>query len=135
MEQPLHTCMTKAVIADGDQLQSGPQWIMSRRAFLKLYEDHLQCGDWSINYHDIRDAILASFRTPILRLPGYVLSIRTDSKTFHFGVNGWQFWQGDLPFPVARTKSRLRISLISFLARAVLIGYTVYVVWCWLAAA
>ena len=124
--------MTKAVIADGDQLQLGPQWITSRRAQLKLYDDRLQCGDWTIHYDEIRDVVLASFRSPLLRIPGYVLSIRTDTKTYHFGLNGRRYWKGELPFPVKRTDSKLRMSAISFLARAVLIGYAVYFVWRWL---
>ena len=132
MEQTLHSCMTKAVIADGDQLQSGPQWITSRRARLKLYEDRLECGDWSIRYDDIRQAVLSSFRSPILRTPGYVLAVRTDTETYHFGLNGWRYWKGKLPFHVIRQKSKLRLSLLSFLARAVLIAYAAYFVWNWL---
>ena len=132
MEQPLHTCTTKAVIAEGDQLQSGIRWIASRRARLKLYDDRLQCGDWTINYDEIRDAVLASFRSHILRIPGYVLSVRTETKTYHFGLNGRRYWKGELPFPVKRTKSKLRLSVISFLARAVLIGYAIYFVWGWI---
>lgn len=131
MEQPLHSCMTKAVIADGDQLESGPRWITSRRARLKLFADRLQCGDWTIRYCEIRGATLASFRSHVLRIPGYVLSVRTDTKTYHFGLSGSSYWMHDLPFPVRRTKGRLRLSLISLLARAALIGYALYFVWRW----
>ena len=105
MQEPLHTCMTKAIIADGDHLRLGPRWITSRRARLKLYEDHLQCGDWSIAYGDIREAVLASIRTPLLRIPGYVLSVRTDANTYHFGLNPGRYWKGELPFP-ASNRSR-----------------------------
>ena len=123
--------MTKAIIADGDQLKMGPQWITSRRARLRLFDDHLICGDWNVRYDDIREAVLASFRSPILRIPGYVLSVRTDTHTYHFGLNGWRYWKGELPFSVNRTNTRLRMSWISIVARAILIGYVAYAVWRW----
>lgn len=129
MSQPIYSCMTKAIIADGDQLQAGPKWILSRRAMLRLFDDHLVCGDWNVRYDEIREVVLASFRSPILRIPGYVLSARTDTHTYHFGLNGTRYWKGDLPFPVTRKKTRLRLSWISIIARAILIGYLIYAIW------
>ena len=132
MTHPIHSCMTKAIIADGDQLETGPQWITSRRAILRLYEDHLTCGDWNVRYDDIREAVVASFRSPILCIPGYILSARTDTHTYHFGLNGWRYWSDELPFPVTRVKTRLRMSWISIVARVILFGYIGYAVWRWL---
>lgn len=126
--------MTKAVIADGDQLRTGPKWIMARRARLNLYTDRLECGDWVIRYDDIQEAVLSSFRSPILRIPGYVLAIQTGTNTYHFGLNGLRYWKKDLPFPVRRQQVQLKLSLISILARAVLIGYVGYFVWWWIFA-
>ena len=131
MTQPIHICMTKAIIADGDQLETGPQWITSRRAKLRLFDDHLVCGDWNVRYDDIGEAVLALFRSPILRIPGYILSARTNTHTYHFGLNGWRYWNGELPFPVTRRKTRLRMSWISIAARAIIIGYIAYVVFQW----
>ncbi len=134
MDKPLHSCMTKAVIGDGDQLRTGPKWITARRGLLKLYSDRLTCGDWTIAYDDICEAVLSSFRSPILRIPGYILAVRTDNDTYHFGLNGWRYWMGELPFPVTRNQTRLRMSLISILARVVLIGYALYFVWTWISS-
>jgi len=117
MDQPLHSCMTNAVIADGDQLRTGPKWITSRRGRLKLHSDQLECGDWTIAYDDIREAVLSSFRSPILRIPGYVLAVRTDDDTYHFGLNGWRYREGQLPFQVTHQQTRLKMSPISILAR------------------
>jgi hypothetical protein len=132
MDVPLYSCMTKAVIADGDQLRTGPKWITSRRGLLKIFPDRLECGDWSIQYGDIHEAVLSSFRSPIFRIPGYVLAVRTDKDTYHFGLNGWRYWKGDLPFSVTRQQTKLKMSPISILARAVLVGYVIYLIWCWI---
>jgi len=125
----IHSCMTKAVVGDGDQLECGPQWITSRRARLKLFDSHLECGDWSIAYDQIREAVLSSFNSPILRIPGYILAVRTDSKTYHFGLNGGQYWRGELPFAVSRQKTRLRLSAISLIARIAFVGALMYLIW------
>lgn len=126
--------MTKAVVADGDQLRTGLNWAFSRRGRLKLFSDRLECGDWTIPYDEIREAVLSSFRSPILRIPGYILAVRTDSHTYHFGLNGGQYWESELAFPVTRQQAKLRMSPISLLARAVLIGYAVYFAYHWLAS-
>jgi hypothetical protein len=135
MEQPLHSCMTKAVIADGDQLRTGPKWVTSRRGLLKLYSDRLECGNWTVAYSEIREAVLSNFRSPILRIPGYVLSVRTENDTYHFGLNGSTYWKGELPFPVTRKQARLKMSAISILARIVIIGFAIYFLWNWIANA
>ena len=129
MAEPIYKCMTKAVVGDGDQLECGPQWITSRRATLKLFQDRLECGDWTVRYEDIREAILSAFRSPILRIPGFVLAVRTNDQTFHFGLNGGRYWDGELPFEVERKKSRLRLSPISLLARIAVVGGILYLLW------
>lgn len=129
MKIPLHRCITKVVIADGDQLEAGPNWLLSRRAVLCLYDDHLQCSDWNLAYSEIRKAILTSFKTPILRLSGHVLSIHCGEDTYHFGLNASEYWDLDLPFPVVRTSARLRLSLVSILARCAVAGGIAYLTW------
>jgi hypothetical protein len=131
VDQPVYSCITKAIVADGNQLRTGPKWVTSRRGRLKLFGDRLECGDWTIPYVNIREAVLSSFRSPILRIPGYLLAVRTDSDTYHFGLNGGRYWEGELPFPVQRQKARLKMSMISIVARVLLIGYALYVVWGW----
>ena len=129
MPDPIHSCMTKAVVGDGDHLECGPQWIASRRSRLKLFDDYLECGNWSIPYGEIREAVLSSFRSPILRIPGCILAVRTDTVTYHFGLNGWKYWQGDFPFEVKRQETRLRLSPISLIARIAVAGGMLYLCW------
>ena len=125
----IHSCVTKAVVGYGDQLESGPQWITSRRALLKLYDDRLECGKWSVAYDQIQEAVLSSFHSPILRIPGYLLMVKTDSNTYHFGLNGWRYWKGELPFPVSRQNARLRLSPISLIARIAVAVGILYLIW------
>jgi hypothetical protein len=124
-EKPLFRGMTKGVIAEGDQLRYSPAWITARRGILKVYPDRLECGDWTISFTEIREAVLSSFRSSI-GIPGYVLRVDTADRTYHFGLNGGRYWKGELPFPVRREKAKLRYSAFSLVARAILIALVIY---------
>lgn len=127
--------MAKATIAEGDQRRYGPNWVTSRRASLKVFDDHLDCGDWRINYAEIEDAVLCSFRSVFLRIPGYILTADTAERTYHFGLNGWgQFWKDELPFEAKRKKGKLGFTWFSILVRLILVGYIGYVLWQWIIA-
>ena len=129
----LYSCRVKALRAAGEQLQYGLNWAFSRRGRLKVYNDHLTCGDWRVEYSEVKAATLYTFRSTFY-LPGHILKLETADRTYHFGLNGAKFWKGELPFPVEREKAKLRYSWPSLLARIVLIGYLVHLLWKWLVA-
>ena len=133
MSELLHKCMTKATTAEGDQRKYGPNWVTSRRGLLKVFDDHLECGDWRIDYAEIKDAVLCSFRSFFLRIPGYILTVETDDRTYHFGLNGWgRFWKGNLPLDAKRETGKLRFTWFSIVVRVILVGYIGYLVWQWI---
>ncbi len=131
----LYRCFTKATISTGDQRQYGPRWVTSRRALLRVYDDRLECGNWMIPYAGMTDAVLYSFRSSFLRIPGYVLTVTTPEKTYHFGLNGWgKFWNGELPFPVRREQGQLKFSGFSIALRILLLVYLLYALGTWLSS-
>ena len=133
MSELLHKCMTKATAAEGDQRRYGPNWLLSRRASLKVFDDHLECGDWRIDYSEIKNAVLCSFHTFFLRIPGYILTVETKHQTYHFGLNGWgRFWKGDLPFSVQREKGKLGFTWFSIAVRLIVVACIVYLIWQWI---
>ena len=89
MPNLLYSCMTKATDAEGDQMQYGPNWLLSRRGVLRVFDDHLECGNWHVDYREIQDAVLFSVRS--IFIPGFVLRISTGSKTYYFGLNWGRF--------------------------------------------
>ena len=131
MPKLIHQCMTKGVIAEGDQLKHGPNWVLARRGRLKIFQDHLECGDWMIEYHDIKNATLYSVQQFIIvvPIPGYVLKIETEDKTYFFGLNFNKYWKNEQPFPVERQNARLGFSLFSIVIRLIVLGYIVYFLW------
>ena len=135
MSELLHKCMTKATTAGGDQRKYGPSWVISRRGSLEVFDDHLECGDWHIAYSEINNAVLCSFRSFFLRIPGYILTVETENGTYHFGLNGrGRFWKGELPFAARRERGRLGFSWFSIVIRLILVGYIAYLVYRWFAS-
>lgn len=110
--------MTKGVRGAAEVYEYGMSWVTARRATLKVFPDRLECGDWTVPYASIDDAVL--FATRQAFIPCYILKVRTDREAFQFGLNGNQFWKGDLPFKVTRERGRLQYSTFSIVVRVVL---------------
>jgi hypothetical protein len=123
MSTPLYSCMTKATSAEGDMLKRGPNWLLARRSRLSVFSDRLECGDWTIRNEEIEHAVLYSIRQSLF-IPGFVLKIETQDKTYHFGLNYSSFWKEELPFPAARERGRLSHSPFSLA-----IGYMLWKSW------
>jgi len=116
--EPIHRCMTKGVHGAADQFEYGLGWVTSRRATLKVFRDRLECGNWTIPFSSIEQAVL--FETKQWFIPCYVLKVRTNDSTYQFGLNPGKFWSGELPFEVERQKGRLKYSAFSIAIRVVL---------------
>lgn len=125
MSKLLHSCMAKATTAEGEQLQYGPNWVLARRATLKIFDDHLECGDWSVPYEQMQSATLYSIRSFLL-VPSYVLQVNTTEKQYHFGLNWGAFWKEELPFKVNREKGKVKYSKFSIVVRLLLLSYVIY---------
>lgn len=127
MGKPLHRCLTKATTAEGEEIRHSLNWVVSRRAILKVMPDALVCGDWTIPYQDIEDAVLFSVWSTFV--PGFVLRVKSRGKVYQFGLNWNPFWRRELPFPVRREKGKLRYSAFSIVVRLVAVGYLIYLAW------
>lgn len=127
MAETLYRCVTKATTAEGDDIRRSLNWVISRRAFLVLYADHLKCGDWIIPYGEIDEAVLFRVRQGLI--PGYVLRIKTRGQIYQFGLNPGRFWRGPLPFPVTRESAALGYSWFSLILRGAALAYLVFLLW------
>lgn len=116
--KPLYRCMTKGVRGASEAFEYSMSWVTARRAFLHVWPDRLECGDWTIPFPAITQAVL--FQTRQAFIPCYILKLQTQDAAYQFGLNGNKFWAGDLPFPVTRETGRLKYSTFSIVARIIL---------------
>jgi len=126
-EKPLYQCMTKATTAERDHLRRSFNWVVSRRAILKVMPNALVCRNWVIPYDQIDEAIL--FSTRQLFIPCYLLRVKSGGTTYQFGLNPGGYWKGELPFPVKREKAKTSYSPFSLIIRILILAYIVYLIW------
>lgn len=127
MAELIHRCWTKATNEEGDEVRRSSNWVTARRARLHVTRDALVCGDWTIPYADIQEAVL--FSVSQMLVPGYVLRVKAKGVTYQFGLNWGRFWERELPFPVHREKARLRYSFFSIALRIMLIAIVAHWLW------
>lgn len=118
--------MTKATIAEGDDLRYSFNWLVARRGILKVMPDALVCGNWRIPYEHIDDAVLFSIWST---LPGFVLRVKSGGTVYQFGLNWNPFWKKELPFTVTREKGKLGYSTYSIIVRILGLGAIAYLIW------
>lgn len=126
MNKPLYTCMTKATTAEGENLRCSLNWIVARRAMLKVMPDALVCGDWHIPYNKIDEAVLFSIWSIF---PGFLLRVRVAGTIYQFGFNWNSYWKKKLPFTVTREKGELKLSAFSISIRVFVLAYVAYMLW------
>ena len=127
MAEVIYSCMTKATTTEGDDIRRSANWLVSRRARLKVISDSLMCGDWTIAYDEIDEAVL--FRTSQMFIPCYVLRVRANGAIYQFGLNPGRFWKGELPFPVRRESMKVAYSPFSIVVRLVFFAGLAYWLW------
>lgn len=119
MQEPIYRCLTKGVKGASEAFEYGVSWVAARRSFLSVFQDRLECGDWTIPYEAMTQAVL--FQTHQMWIPCYILKIQTADACYQFGLNGGKFWAGELPFPVTREAGRLQYSTFSIVLRVLLV--------------
>ena len=127
MKKPIKSFMVKATKAEGEEIRRSLNWVKARRGNLKIYDDHLECGNWSINYSEFQEAVVFSVRS--FFLPCYVLRIKANGEIYQFGLNPNSFWKGDLPFEAKREKESIKYSPFSIIVRVIAVGYIAYLLW------
>jgi hypothetical protein len=105
-------CRTKATSREGGHIRFSWNWAFARRTRLILTDESLVCGDWTIPYPEIEDAILVS-----VRYYGWsrTLFVKWRERIFQFQLKSeswWRqiirpFWDGPLPFPVRYETRRI----------------------------
>jgi hypothetical protein len=119
-----YQCMCKAIEREDNEPQYSPKWITAKRAMFKVFEDHIDCGSWKINYSDIKEVTL--YKTSQMFIPVNVLHIITKSGSYQFGFNPWAKPFTHLPMDYETKKVKLAMSPVSILIRIAALGYLGY---------
>ena len=112
---------TKATDQELGAPRHSANWLVSRRGWLRVFEDRLECGDWVIPAASVTKATLYSVGM------GHVLAVSTQERTYQFGLNPWVKVPLVLPFPFTTEKAKLGYSPFSIAVRVAAVAYIIYV--------
>ena len=113
MGEVVYRCKTKATDRGGHHPRWSLNWAFARRGELRLTDLAIQCGDWTIPYAGIDDAVLLA--VPTRFGTAYNLRVKARGKTYHFqlrSTSAWRwtldsFWLGAIPFPIRRETAHI----------------------------
>ena len=117
MSELRHKCWTKATRREAGELRHSAAWAVSRRAWFKVFDDRIECGDWNIALDSVLEAVL--FETRQWLIPVFVLQLSTEDVSYQFGFNPWCRVANHLPFDVDRQRVKMRYSPFSLALRIV----------------
>lgn len=122
-----YRCFTKVSRYEAGPPKRGVNWVLAKRAWFDVYDDHLKIGDVRVEYTDINKAVLYNVRW--FFMTAYVMELHFDDKKFQFGFNPWADPAKHMKIEFEHVKARLGYSAFSVVIRilAVLaVAYWVY---------
>ena len=126
-DNPLYQCWCKATNREAGLPRYSANWIGAKRAWFKVYPDHVQCGSWTIPLDKVRSAVLYQARQWFIPVP--VLMLTTDSATYQFGFNPWARPYKHLGLELTEERIRLKYSPFSIALRVAVVVYLGYLAW------
>jgi hypothetical protein len=125
MTSPRYRAWTKATNRESGPPRRSAHWITARRAWFKVFNDRLECGNWNIPFDSITEAVVYEVRQGLLT--AQVLEVSTPEGTRQFGFNPWVKIADHLPFAVRCEQVRMRWSMFSIALRVGAVAYLLYV--------
>ena len=58
ISEVVYRCKTKVTDREGEHIRHSINWLFARRGELCLTDRAIECGDWTIRYAEIDDAVL-----------------------------------------------------------------------------
>ncbi len=101
--------------------------MVSKRAWLKLFDDRIECGDWTVPYSEIDEVVL--YKAKDFVIPALVLKLTTKDNVYQFGINPWCKIAEYLPISFREEKSSLGYSWLTTILRIAILCYLLY--WTW----
>lgn len=118
---------TKATAGEAGTPRHSANWVDARRAWLKVYDDRIECGNWVVPSDAVEEAVLYHARE--MGIPVTVLSVTARGRVLQFGFNPWARIAGHLPFPFREENVRLGYSGFSIAVRLLVLLGILYWLW------
>ena len=122
-----YKCFCKATNREVSAPRYSHNWAVAKRAFFKVFDDRIECGDWNIPFAQVESAHV--YKTKQMFVPARVLQLDTSSGSFQFGFNPWANPFKHLNIKYEESEVKLGYSVFSVLIRIIFLAYIAYVLW------
>lgn len=126
-DEPIYKCFCKGTNREASSPRRSHNWATAKRAWFRIYEDRVECGEWVIPFNNVERAIV--YRTSSLFMPVSILHLTTSGESYQFGFNPWASPIKHLNIEVEEQKVRLKHSLPSLIIRIVFLAIIAKWVW------
>ena len=119
-----YVCNCKATTREEKEPRISENWMFSKRARLKVFEDHIKCGSWTINKDDIE--ALHCYHITKMGMRSRVQQITTPQENYQFGFDPWKDPLPHLGLEYTESEAKLTYSPFSILLRLALLAAFLY---------
>jgi hypothetical protein len=114
----------KAIISQSEEPRISGRWAFSRRAWFKMFDDCIRCGNWTIPFDQIDQVIVYHFRRQLV--PGTVLTISANGTIYQFAFNPWVQIERHLSMAFETRHFSRGVSIYNTVARIAFLFILVY---------
>ena len=122
-----YKCWCKATSREEAEPRYSHNWVASKRAWFKVFEDRIECGSWTIPFSEVKEAVI--YNAKQMFIPVQILQVVTEQGNFQFGFNPWATPTKHLALNMRQEEVRLKYSPFSIVVRVLVLGYLAYWVW------
>ena len=122
-----YRCFCKATNREDKEPRYSQNWVVAKRAFFKVFDDHIECGSWNIPFSEVESA--HCYKAKQMFIPGKILQLVTKKGKYQFGFNPWANPFKHLSIEYEQSEIKLGYSTYSIVIRVFLVAYLGYLVW------
>ncbi len=125
--QQLYSCFCKAAECEPGEPKISKNWFFARRASFRVFDDRVQCGNWTFPFPAINRATV--YKTKQWPFTHDVLQLEMGGRCVQFGFFIWANPIKHLKLDIETRNATLKTHPATILFRIALVGILAYEIW------
>ncbi|WP_282608330.1 hypothetical protein [Pelagibius sp. Alg239-R121] len=125
--QQLYSCFCKAADGESGEPKISWSWILARRAFFRIFDDKVQCGNWIFPFSEVTKATV--YKTKQWPFTHNILQLETPERCVQFGFLIWANPTKHLKLNIETKNTTLKTHPIAIVLRVTVLGYLAFEIW------
>ncbi len=125
--QPLYSCWCRGTDKETGEPRTSINWVLSRRAMFRVYDDRVECGDWIILFSDVKKAI--AYKAKQWPRTANFIHLETENRNFQFVFPFVGNPAKHMNLELTEQNVKLQQGPITIVLRLAVVSYLAYVAW------